>query len=157
MIANEIRVIRLPNVVYLFGAGINQAVKDWDGLSPPLLSNFFNVALSKRKFKDDYYSKLLESVYDYIKKYFRKTKDDLAKSPFDLEICFTLLEQQIKRAESENRREEFQELIKINFQLISFIAEVLSEFEHFAITSHIMRNLGRVIFLRKTCYPYIQL
>lgn len=139
----------LPNVVYLFGAGVNQVVEDWDGLSPPLLSNFFNVALSMRRFRDDYYSRQLESVYGYIEKYFRKTKDALAKSPFDLETCFTLLEQQIKRAESENKKEEYQKLIKINFQLISFIAEVLSEFEHFAVTSYIMRNLGRVIFYEK--------
>lgn len=115
-------VSHLSNIVYLFGAGVNQVVKDWDGLSPPLLSNFFNVALSKRKFRDDHYSRMIESVYNYIKKYFRKTKDELAKSPFDLEICFTLLEQQINRTKSENRKEEFQELIKVNFQLISFLA-----------------------------------
>ena len=141
--------INLLNVVYLFGAGVNQVVKYWDGLSPPLLNNFFNIALNMRRFRDDYYSKQLESVYGYIEKYFRKTKDELANSLFDLETCFTLLEQQIKRAKTENKTEEFQELVKINFQLISFIAEVLSEFEYFAVTSHIMRNLGRVIFYEK--------
>ena len=83
--------IHLPNVVYLFGAGVNQVAKYWDGISPPLLSNFFNVALSMRRFRDDHYSKQLESVYGYIEKYFRKTKDELAKSPFDLETCFTQL------------------------------------------------------------------
>jgi hypothetical protein len=142
-------VIRLPNVVYLFGAGVNQVVEDWDGVSPPLLNNFFNVALSMKRFRDDFYSKQLESVYRYIEKYFRKTKDELAKSPFDLEICFTLLDRQIKRAQSEKKNEEFQELIKINFQLIAFIAEVLSEFEYFAVMSYIMRNLARVIFYEK--------
>jgi hypothetical protein len=141
--------IHLPNVVYLFGAGVNQVVKDWDGLSPPLLNNFFNVALSKRRFRDDHYSKQLQGVYDYIEKYFRKTKEDLAKSPFDLEICFTLLEQQIKRAQSESRTRDFQELVKIRFQLTSFIANVLSEFEHFVFLSHTMRNLGQVIFYEK--------
>ena len=141
--------INLPNVVYLFGAGVNQVVKYWDGVSPPLLSNFFNVALGMRRFRDDHYSKQLESVYGYIEKYFRKTKDELAKSPFDLETCFTFLERQIKRAKTENMKEEFQELVKINFQLMSFIAEVLSEFEYFAVTSYTMRNLGRVIFHEK--------
>jgi len=74
---------------------------------------------------------------------------ELAKSPFDLEICFTLLEQQIKRAKKEDRQEEFQELARINFQLVSFLAEILSEFEHFAVSSYIMRNLGKVILYEK--------
>ena len=135
--------------VLLIGAGVNQVVKDWDGLSPPLLNNFFNIALTKRKFGNEYYSKQMQDVYVYIEKYFKKTRDDLAKSSFDLELCFTLLEQQIKRAERENRRTEFQKLAMIRFQLISFLAEVLSDFEHFAVTSHTMRNLGRVIFHEK--------
>jgi hypothetical protein len=97
-------VIHLQKVVYLLGAGVNQVVKDWDGLSPPLLSNFFQVALRKKRFSDGYYSKLLQNLYAYIEKYFRKTKDQLANSSFDLEICFTLLEQQIKRAEKESRK-----------------------------------------------------
>lgn len=139
----------MGKIVYLFGAGVNQVVKDWDGLSPPLLSNFFNTALSKRKFRNDHYSKQMKHVYDYIEKYFRKTKEDLAKSSFDLEICFTLLEQHIKRAEQERRRERLEELVTIRFNLASFLAEVLSEFEHFAVTSYTMRNLGRVIFHEK--------
>ena len=138
--------IHLVEIVYLLGAGVNQVAKDWDGLSPPLLTNFFNIALSKRKFGDEHYSRQMQPVYDYIERYFRKTKDDLAKSSFDLELCFTLLEQQIKRAEQERRRTELQKLVTIRFHLISFLAEVLSEFEHFAATSYTMRNLGRVIF-----------
>lgn len=139
----------LGEIVYLLGAGVNQAVKDWDGLSPPLLNNFFNIALSKRKFGNDHYSSQMQHVYDYIEEYFKRTKDDLVESSFDLELCFTLLEQQIKRAERENKRIELQELVTIRFQLISFLAEVLSDFEHFAVTSYTMRNLGRVIFHEK--------
>jgi hypothetical protein len=142
-------VIHLEEIVYLLGAGVNQVVKDWDGLSPPLLTNFFNIALRKRKFGDEHFSRQMQPVYDYIEKYFRKTKDELEKSSFDLELCFTLLEQQIKRAERENKITEFQELVTIRFKLISFLAEVLSDFEHFAFTSYTMRNLGRVIFHEK--------
>ena len=144
-------VIHLPNVVYLFGAGVNQVVKDWGGLSPPLLGNFFNVALSLKRIKrnDQHYSKQLQGVYGYIEKYFKKPKEDLAKSTFDLETCFTLLERQIRQVQSEGRPSDFQKLVEIRFQLTSFLAEVLSEFEHFAVTSHIMRNLGRVILYEK--------
>jgi len=142
-------VIYLGEIVYLLGAGVNQVVKDWDGLSPPLLTNFFNIALGKRKFRNDHYSKQIQHVYDYIEKYFKKTRDDLADSSFDLELCFTLLEQQIKRAEQERRRTELKELVTIRFHLISFLAEVLSDFEFFAVTSYTIRNLGRVIFHEK--------
>ena len=141
--------IHLGEIAYLLGAGVNQVVKDWDGLSPPLLNNFFNIALSKRKFRNDHYSSQMQHVYDYIEEYFKKTKDDLVESSFDLELCFTLLEQQIKRAERENRRTEFQKLVNIRFQLISFVAGVLSHFEHFPGAAHTMRNLGRVIFHEK--------
>lgn len=78
----------MGETVYLLGAGVNQVVKDWDGLSSPLLSNFFNIALSKRKFIDDHYSRQMQPVYDYIEKYFKKTKDNLAKSSFDFGIMF---------------------------------------------------------------------
>ena len=139
----------MKETVYLLGAGVNQEAKDWDGHAPPLMNNFFNIALHKRKFFDDHFTKQVQDVYEYIQKYFKKTKDDLAKSSFDLEICFTLLEQEINRSKHEERTKEFKRLVIIKFHLESFLAEVLSEFEHFACTSHSMRNLGRVIMWQK--------
>ena len=133
------------NVVYLIGAGINQAVKDWDGNSPPLSNNFFNIALKIRKFKDEHYSTKIQDVYDYIEKCFKKTKNDLAEEPFDLETCFTLLELQIKEAEQKKNSVELRKLATIYFHLKTFLAEVLSEFEMFASDSHVMRNLGRIL------------
>ena len=58
--------VHLVEIVYILGAGVNQVVKDWDGLSPPLLNNFFNIALSKKKFRNEHYSKQMQGVYDYI-------------------------------------------------------------------------------------------
>lgn len=135
----------MREVVYIIGAGLNQVVKDWDGDSPPLLNNFFNIALKKRKFSEEYYSKQIQDVYDYIGKCFRKSKEDLAESQFDLELCFTLLEQQMQEAHSKGNVNEFQRLFTIRFHLKAFLAEVLSDFNHFSFTSHIMRNLGKVI------------
>lgn len=139
----------MKEVVYMLGAGVNQVVKDWDGDSPPLLNNFFNIALNKRKFGDDHYSQQVQDVYNYIEKHFKKTQDDLARVPFDLELCFTLLERQIKRAIQKENSVELKKLVNIMFHLEAFIAEVLSDFEHFAVTSHTMRNLGRVILHEK--------
>jgi hypothetical protein len=131
-------------IAYILGAGVNQTVKDWDGHRPPLLNNFFNIALHKRKFGEDHYTKQVQDVYDYIEKHFKKTREDLASTPFDLELCFTLLERQINQAIKEDEKKKARELVNIRFQLVSFLAEVLSDFEHFVFGSHTMRNLGRV-------------
>jgi len=139
----------MREVVYMLGAGVNQAVRDWDGDSPPLLNNFFNVALKKKKYSDDYYSRQIQDVYDYIQTNFKLTKDELAHVPFDLELCFTYLERQLTYATRDNKKEELQRLANIKFKLESFLAEVLSDFEHFASSSYTMRNLGRVILFEK--------
>ena len=138
--------VDLGEIVYFLGAGVNQVIKDWDGHSPPLLANFFKIALSKRKFENERFSRHMQPVYDYIEEYFKKTKDDLAKCSFDLELCFTLLEQQIKRAERDNNKPVYQKLLTIQFRLASFLAEVLSDFDHFAFRSCTMRNFGKVLF-----------
>lgn len=128
---------------------MNQVIKDWDGHSPPLLSNFFGIALKKPKFSKDYYSQQIQEVYDYIEERFKKTKDDLANSPFDLELCFTLLEREIKRAIRDDTMTELRRLVDIRTHLKAFLAEVLSDFEYFAVTSHTMRNLGRAILYER--------
>jgi len=38
----------MTNTVYMLGAGVNQAAKDNQGLSPPLINDFFQVAMKKR-------------------------------------------------------------------------------------------------------------
>jgi len=135
----------MKKVVYMMGAGLNQVVRDRDGDSPPLLNNFFNIALKKGKFSDVHYTDHIRDVYDYIQTNFRKTRDDLANDPFDLEMCFTYLERQIKHAERDGNRTELERLANIKFSLESFIAEVLSSFEYFASRSNTLRNLGKVI------------
>lgn len=135
----------MGETVYMLGAGVNQAVKDWYGLSPPLLNNFFNIALNHPKFNNDAYTDKMKDVYGFIEKYWGMTRDNLVESSFDLELCFTLLEQQMKKAEHENRTQDAEDLFMISFRLKSFLAEILSEFEHFASISHTLRNLSKVI------------
>jgi len=50
--------IQTDDIVYLLGAGVNQSVRDWDDLSPPMTNNFFQIALRKEK-----YSKFTQQVY----------------------------------------------------------------------------------------------
>jgi len=135
----------LKEVVYVLGAGVNQVIKDWDGLAPPLLSNFFNITLKKRKFSNEYYLMRMKEVFDYIEKYFRMTIEDLKKEPFDLEMCFTLLEKQARQAEKGGDKDQYNYLTMILFKLGLLLAEILSEFEIFSHSSYILRNFGRVI------------
>lgn len=138
----------MKKVVYIIGAGINQVVKDSEGDSPPLLNNFFKIALKKRNVRTQHYSKQIQDVYEFIKKYFKRDKKSLAELPFDLEQCFTLLESQIREARELNKTIEIQKLFSINFHLGVLLAKVLSDFEFFSNTS-IMRNLGRVILFEQ--------
>jgi hypothetical protein len=112
----------MKEVVYMMGAGLNQVVKDWDGDSPPLLNNFFNIALKKRKFREPYYTDQIRNVFDYIQANFKKTKDDLAEVPFDLELCFTYLERQIKQAARDNETADIRRLVNVKFSLESCVA-----------------------------------
>jgi hypothetical protein len=135
----------MSHIVYLLGAGANQSIKDWDGLSPPMIRNFFQTALKKEEYRNEHYVERVRIVYDYIEKYWKKKISDLASSPFDLEECFTLLELQIDRARQKNI-EEYRKLWRVQFLLKSFLAGVLSEFEDFASTSYPMAVFGEVLF-----------
>lgn len=136
----------MAELVYLLGAGANQLVTDWDGLRPPLANNFFQLATRSKKFGDEYYLKRIVLVYDYIWRYWKKTKDDLRNEPFNIEDCFTMLQLQRNKAESAEAYQEYTRLATIEFQLESFLAEYLSEFETFAVTSDLMREFGAVVY-----------
>lgn len=137
----------MSETVYLLGAGVNQSLKDFDNLSPPLISNLFQIALAKRKYSDESYAHQIQLVYDYIEKYWKKSKSDLSEAPFDLEQCFTLLERQEDEA-YERDPEEYKKLKTIEFRLESLLAEVLSEFEHSGFSLE-MHNFGRILIHEK--------
>lgn len=143
------------NTVYLIGAGINQPVRDWDNLSPPTIGNLFQLGSKSRKFSDKHYIKKIQPVFDFIQKYWRRTPAELADSPFNLEECFSLLDVQIDKILNrmltfdEEEPEELGQLGEVQFRLQSFLAEFLSDFEPFAATSTVFRDLGRLILREK--------
>ena len=136
----------MSEIIYLLGAGVNQIVTDWDGLKPPLANNFFQMALRSEKFKGEHYSKRIAPLYDYISHFWKKNRDDLQNEPFNLEDCFTMLQLQRNEAERKEDHKEFDRLAWLEFLLKSFLAEYLSEFETFAVTSDQMREFGVVIY-----------
>ena len=132
--------------VYLLGAGFNKSVNDWHGLKPPLATNFFQTVLKSEKYQTEYYSEKVRCVYEYIEKYWKKSKDDLLNQPFDLEDCFTFLELQYYESEKDGNSDKAAELATIYFQLKSMLAEFLSEFELFGHTSDLLRYFGKQIY-----------
>ena len=146
---NDKHVVALKETVHIFGAGVNQIVKDWHGLSSPLMNNFFNIVLRKKEFADDHFLKQFKDVYDYIEKVFKKNRDYLAKQPFDLEMCFTFLERKIEETSKEGDLNKLRDLEILEYHFKMLLAHVLSSFDHFASLSHTMRNLGRVILQEK--------
>jgi hypothetical protein len=140
----------MSQTVYIIGAGLNQAIKDWDGFSPPMSRDFFKVALNIQKGGlSRGYSLRLREVYEYIQRYWKMDEYQLASSPFDLEECFTFLESQEDDASDRGDMKEYNRLAIIEFRLKSLLAEVLSKFDVFASTSDTMRRLGETLYQEK--------
>jgi len=49
--------------VYVLGAGVNQVIRDWDELSPPLINNFLQVALKKEKYLNKHYTSKIQIAH----------------------------------------------------------------------------------------------
>jgi hypothetical protein len=139
----------MADTVYLFGAGINRSIRDWDGLVPPLSTDFFQQALRHHRIKDDHYKEKLRPVFDYIARYWKLTPKELESEPFDIESCFTLLELQSQEALSKNDRDAFIPLAQIKYRLTVTLAEYLSDFDHFTHSSESFRFLGKIIHDQK--------
>jgi len=135
----------MSETVYLLGAGVNRHI-DWHGLWPPLVDDFFRMALRSEKFNNEHYFERIARVYDYIRDVWKKNRSDLENEPFNLEDCFTMIQLEQAEAEREGDHNEYGRLAGVEFLLVSFLAEYLSEFEVAAITSDIMREFGTVLY-----------
>jgi len=137
------------DTVYLLGAGFNQCVNDWHGLKPPLATNFFQTILRSEKYQTEHYSEKAHCVYEYIEKYWKKSKDDLLEQPFDLEELFTFLESQLNEAVKDRNNDKATKLVKIYIRLTGMLDEFLSEFEITGNTSGSLKDFGDQIYKEK--------
>jgi hypothetical protein len=135
----------LSEVVYIIGAGFNKVVRDYEKISPPLANDLFITSFHTREFSDKLYVEKMKNVFDYIESYFKLTIADLKEKPFDLETCFTLLENQLKTAEENGKVEEINRLFMIMYNLKTFMAEVLLHFEMYGMTCTQLRDFGKII------------
>lgn len=135
----------LAEIAYVIGAGVNQSVKDWEGLRPPLATNFFQTALRSRKFSDDDYSERIRPLYEYIEQNWGKTKSHLLAEPLNLEEVFTRLGLQRKEARGPGDEEQRGRLLNVEILLKRFLAEFLADFDDFARDSKTMRTFGQIL------------
>jgi hypothetical protein len=93
----------MAHTVYVLGAGTNMSIADSArNVSPPLATDFFQQL--HRGYRVEGLKNLHEAnkaLYDYIERYWKLSFHDLSRTPFDLEACFTLLEQQQAEAKEE--------------------------------------------------------
>jgi len=121
----------MAGTVYVLGAGANHAIRDWDGLSPPLISNFFQVLWGHGGFKENApLRQRLAPLYGYINRYWHKDEDALATTLFNLEDCFTLIDLQIREAHQQGDMDTRNSLWRIQFSLKAIFAQLLADFEH---------------------------
>jgi hypothetical protein len=73
----------------------------------------------------------------------------LSSSSFDLEECFSFIELQLNEAIELGNSENVIRLREIQYKLKLFLAEVLSEFDHFVSVSDVMRQLGLRLHMEK--------
>lgn len=115
--------------MYILGAGINMVVRHRErGIRPPLARNFFRQL--HHGLDADELDRLLEKnsrLYEYIDHYWKLGFRDLAGADFDLEECYTLLEQHYKDAKREKDYSDYFRLWEIRGQLSALLAGLLGE------------------------------
>ena len=110
---------------FLLDAGINCAVsRTDDNLNSPLARNFFSQALQHPRF-EDFSHQTLSPLLNFIQKYWRLDRKQLAQTEFDLEKCYTFIELQ--------RREAF--LCDVQKHLTQAVMLVCQRGDHFRNTA----------------------
>jgi len=138
----------MSETVYLLGAGANQSVKNELDFRPPMRKNFFQITLNNPKFGDDSFLDRIMNIFEYINKFWRLNKSDLLEKSFDLEECFTLLDQQLETVDREDEN-EFWKLKNIQSNLIKLLAHFLQDFEIQTLRSDTMIKFGKYLYKEK--------
>lgn len=138
----------MNNTTYILGAGFNQCIKTIDGLKPPLSTNFFNTILKNNNYSNS--EEKIKIIYEYIYKYWKKSKKNLLYDNFDLEECFTLLQLQLFDAYNDNDKDLINKLLRINSTLKFMFIENLCEFENFSNYSDSLLNFASLVYKKKS-------
>jgi hypothetical protein len=113
----------MADTVYLFGAGINRGLDVAQfgryKLKPPLATDFFQQALRLDEIvrDPDFHREQFEALYTFIERYWKLSFDNLKTEPFNLEECFTLVQQQQLEAGTAEKSDEYERLWLVEQQL----------------------------------------
>lgn len=118
----------MSETVYVLGAGINRTIRDYQNLKPPLATDLFKQAL-RHEMLEAKGREEIEELFAYIWKYWKLSIEDLKEEPFDLEACFTLLQQQRVEAASDADTSRDLYLAKVEDQLSSLLTRFLGHME----------------------------
>ncbi len=119
----------MVKTVYMLGAGVNVVVRHRTReVRPPLARDFFRQlhhdlsADELTRLRDENFK-----LYEYIGHYWKLGFDDLSTADFDLEECFTLLEQHERDASRRQHIADYHRLWEIKGQLTALLAGLLDE------------------------------
>lgn len=144
----------MADTVYVLGAGINRVAgrQDRGFEKPPLTNDFFQLALggslldpvcSTPQDKERY-----QAVFDYIQRFWRLSEEDLKRTAFDLEECFTML--RLQRWEVEAGSQEYKDLLRIELDLAHLLARYLAMFEEQPLYVPAIENFGELIYQERS-------
>lgn len=114
----------MAETVYVLGAGINRSIKDASHLRPPLATDLFKQAL-RHEMLDETGRQELKDLFAYIWRYWRYSVEDLREEPFDLEACFTMLQQQRIEADEDGDERQKESISQIEDQLTALLTRYL--------------------------------
>lgn len=140
----------MADTAYVLGAGINRVVDrpDSEFEKPPLMNDFFQLALNGsllypvRSTTED--KERYQKLFDYIERFWKLSKEDLERMPFNLEECFTML--QIQRRELESESQEYRELLRLELDLAHLLARYLAMFEEQPLYVEVIEKFGELIY-----------
>jgi hypothetical protein len=118
----------VAETVYVFGAGVNRSVKAAYDLRPPLATDLFKQALRHKDLGVEQ-SDELRALFEYVERYWKLSVEDLREAPFDLEACFTLIQQQRQEANREGDVGRDEYLAQVEDQLSAVLTRFLAHIE----------------------------
>lgn len=130
--------------MYVFGAGINRGIKDVQNLKPPLATDLFRQALRHEMLEGGSIDEF-GHLFAYIFRYWKLSVEDLREVPFDLEACFTMLQQQRIEANSDGDTAREERIARVEDQLSALLTRFLGHIELFAPDITLMEIGRRVL------------
>lgn len=115
--------------VFVFGAGINADLQDHLGVNPPLARTFFKSFLQHHQARPSYGYVLSQyrPLFQYIEQNWGFTVAELYETDFDLEDCYTKLQEQLCNAQ-EGEGTGLEELLTVRKQLTGAFRHFLAQF-----------------------------